>query len=55
MVKKHMRQPVMRSTPSILTLLRNVPTNVFVQMVTKSGIPAHQARELCKQFKELKA
>lgn len=38
----------------IITLLRSIPTEVFVQMVSKSGLPTHEARELCKEFKDLK-
>ena len=35
-------------------LLRGVPTEVFVSMVSRSGMPGKEARELCEQFKRLK-
>jgi hypothetical protein len=35
-------------------LLRCVPTEAFVSMVSRSGIPSGEARELCDQFKRLK-
>lgn len=36
-------------------LIRDVPTKVFVQMVSKSGMPNDDAAALCKAFKEMKA
>ena len=39
----------------LIRLLLGVPTEVFVSMVSKSGLPTKQARELCQRFKELKA
>ena len=38
----------------ILVLLRAIPTPVFVQMVSKAGLPTAQARELCDAFRRLK-
>lgn len=38
-----------------ITLLLAVPTEAFVGMVSKSGLPTKQARELCQMFKEMKA
>ena len=43
-----------RSTRSIDDLLRGVPFHVFTTMVTKSGLSAVDARELCRLFKDLK-
>jgi hypothetical protein len=34
-------------------LMRVIPERNFVAMVSKSGLPAQQARELCLAFKEL--
>lgn len=31
-----------------------VPTTAFVTMVSKSGLPTQEARQLCQAFKELK-
>ncbi len=31
-----------------------VPTTLFVNMVSKSGLPTQEARQLCQAFKELK-
>ncbi len=31
-----------------------VPTTLFVTMVSKSGLPSQEARQLCKAFKEMK-
>ena len=39
----------------IADLLKGVSTEAFVSMVTKSGLPPEQARELCVQFKRLKS
>ena len=39
---------------ALIRLLLSVPTEVFVGMVSKSGLPTKQARELCQRFKELK-
>lgn len=35
-------------------MMREVPMEQFVRMVTRSGIPDPEGRELCKSFKELK-
>lgn len=35
-------------------LVRAIPTDIFLRMVGKSGLPAAEARELCLAFKELK-
>jgi hypothetical protein len=47
------RKPA-RSNRDFTQLMRGVPMDVFVRMVTKSGLPAREARELCQAFKELK-
>lgn len=38
----------------IIELLKGVSKDAFIQMVTCSGLPAKQARELCMLFKDLK-
>lgn len=43
------------SGASFLDLIKSVPVDQFVRMVTKSGIPALEARKLCEEFKKLKA
>ena len=43
-----------KAAPLDLALLRQVPLAAFYAMVGKSGIPAEQARDLCRQFRELK-
>lgn len=35
-------------------LMRSIPEKVFVGMVSKSGMPTPEARELCQAFRELK-
>lgn len=45
---------IAKSGKSFETLVAKVPTEVFVGMVNKSGLPVPEARELCQMFKELK-
>ena len=37
----------------LVDLLKNVPKEVFVGMVSRSGLPTDEARELCERFKRL--
>ena len=42
------------SRASFEELVVRVPTGVFVAMVSKSGLPHSEARELCVAFKKLR-
>lgn len=49
--------PVAREVPGaqrIAELLRCIPNEVFVDMVSKAGMPTEESRELCALFKGLK-
>lgn len=48
-------QRAARSGQDLNTLIRKVPTDLFIRMVSKAGLPPDEARELCLVFKELKA
>ncbi len=52
--KKPSKRAVKRVPRSLADLLRGVPVYVFVAMVSKSGLPTEDARDLCKAFKDLK-
>lgn len=38
----------------LLTLIRQIPTEVFTAMASRSGLPTKESRELCLAFKALK-
>jgi len=38
----------------ITALLAQIPERLFVQMVTKAGLPTADARRLCEAFREIK-
>ncbi len=42
-----------RTNRGFTELVRGVPVEQFIRMVTKSGLPAQEAKELCAAFKEL--
>lgn len=46
--------PPEKSDLSFVELMLQVPKGVFVSMVSRSGLPAHEARALCQAFQELK-
>ena len=37
----------------LVDLIKTIPKDVFVGMVSRSGMPAVEARELCERFKRL--
>ena len=52
------RQPDRPKKPAasgkdFVQLMSSIPIDVFVRMVTKSGLPSPEARELCDAFKRL--
>ena len=48
------KEKVASSGSDFATLMKKVPAYVFAQMISRSGMPHNEARELCKVFKELK-
>lgn len=52
--KKAAPAKIASSGKSFETLVAKVPTEAFVGMVGKSGLPVPEARELCQMFKDLK-
>ncbi len=50
--KYQVRKPK-RNKRDFVDLVRSVPRDVFVRMVSKSGLPTDEARDLCQSFKEL--
>lgn len=45
---------IAKSGDDFETLMLKIPTDLFVRMVGKSGLPTPEARELCQSFKDLK-
>ncbi len=48
------KRPPASSKREFMELICDVPTEQFVRMVSKSGMPSDEARKLCEQFKEMK-
>jgi hypothetical protein len=43
-----------QSNRSFVDMMKSVPKEKFVSMVSKCGMPAEEARDLCRSFAELK-
>jgi hypothetical protein len=57
MVKEKIEAPRPRGRPPVkdfVSLMKAVDVQLFVRMVTKSGLPAIQQRELINEFKRIK-
>lgn len=37
----------------LVDLIKGIPKDIFVGMVSRSGMPTQEARELCERFKRL--
>ena len=53
--KKVSSSKIASSGRDFTEMIRAVPVHHFVKMVSKCGMPAPEARELCAAFRELKA
>lgn len=42
------------SKPDFVSLMKQIPVEAFIRMVSKSGLPPQTSRELCQAFKDLK-
>lgn len=52
--RKDAEKTYSRPERSFSEMMRDIPTDQFVRMVTRCSLPAVEARELCQSFKELK-
>ena len=52
--QKGTKWKVADSTDEFVAVLRQIPTHLFVQMVSRAGVPTEDARALCDAFRRFK-